>query len=215
MKTQILNALKTTYANLGLSDKAFDGVASFLEKTVTKEDEIDGVIKKEDVKNLLKAFQGESDSLRNRAAQLQKDFDAYKVSHPEKTEEKPDEPDEEPAYVKALREQNAAIIARLDKSEKEAKAKGLLAEIVSESKKKLTHEKAFRLTEREFSVQDDETKEAAIARFEEAYNANKKEFFSDGVIPPFGSGNHPDGEEAFKDRLKAFADSKFGEEKKD
>lgn len=215
MKTKISNALKTAYANMGLSEKAFDGVASFLEKTVTKEEEIDDVIKKEDVKNLLKAFQGESDALRNRAAQLQKDFDAYKVSHPEKPKDKPDDSDDEPAYVKALREQNAAIIARLDKSEKEAKAKGLLAEIISESRKKLTHEKAFKLTEREFSMKDDETKEAAIARFEEAYNANKKEFFSDGVIPPFGTGNHSNGEEAFKDRLKAFADKKFGEEKKD
>ena len=214
MKTKITNALKTAYAKMGLSDKAFDGVASFLEKTVTKEEEIDDVIKSEDVKNLLKAFQGESDSLRNRAAQLQKDFDAYKISHPEKTEGDPEpKDDDEPAYVKALREQNAAIIARLDKSEKEAKAKGLLAEIVTESRKKLTHEKAFRLTEREFSLQDDETKDAALARFEEAYNANKKEFFSDGVIPPYGNGNHSNGEEAFKDRLKAFAESKFGEKK--
>ena len=37
MKTKILNALRTEYANLGLGDKAFDGVASFLEKTITEE----------------------------------------------------------------------------------------------------------------------------------------------------------------------------------
>ena len=112
------------------------------------------------------------------------------------------DPDGEPEWAKKLREQNEALQARLDKADKEANRKRLLSEIVAESKKKLNHDKAFRLTEREFALGDDETKEAALARFEEAYNANKKEFFSDGVIPPFGSGNHDDGEQSFKEGEK-------------
>ena len=69
MKDKILNALRTEYANLGLGEKAFDGVASFLEKTVTEEDKIAEAVKEESVRNLLKSIQGESDSLRNKAAQ--------------------------------------------------------------------------------------------------------------------------------------------------
>ena len=80
MKAKILNALKTKYANLGLGDKAFDGVASFLEKTITKEEEIEGVITREDTATLLKSIQGETDSLRTKHAQAVKDFEDYKAS---------------------------------------------------------------------------------------------------------------------------------------
>ena len=117
---------------------------------------------------------------------MQKSFDTYKEAHPDTTDKDKDKDKDktpEPEWAKKLREQNEALAARLDKADKETTRKNLLAAVVAESRKKLTHEKAFRLTEREFTLKDDETQEAAIARFEEAYNANKKEFFSDGVVP--------------------------------
>ena len=44
MKTKIANALKTKYATLGLSQKAFDGVAAILEKTIMAHPELKWVM---------------------------------------------------------------------------------------------------------------------------------------------------------------------------
>lgn len=41
MKEKILAALKTNYAKLGFSQKALDGVAAFLEKTVNDDSQIE------------------------------------------------------------------------------------------------------------------------------------------------------------------------------
>jgi hypothetical protein len=62
MKNKIISALKTKYPNRGFSDKAFDGVAEFLSKTVTEETQIEDAVT--GIDGLLKVFQGEADSIR-------------------------------------------------------------------------------------------------------------------------------------------------------
>ena len=215
MKEKIITAFKTKHLGFGLSNEAIDRIASALEKTVSKEEDIENALSGVEAMTLIaKEVQKMRDGEIQKRSDLQKSFETYKASHPEEKETKETNTGEdEPEWAKKLREQNEALAARLDKADKETTRKNLLAAVVAESRKKLTHEKAFRLTEREFTLKDDETQEAAIARFEEEYNANKKEFFSDGVIPPFGSGQHTDDEQARKDYLKAYADSKFGEKK--
>ena len=215
MKEKIITAFKTKHLGFGLSNEAIDRIASALEKTVTKDEDIENALSGVEAMTLIaKEVQKMRDGEIQKRSDLQKTFDTYKAAHPEGKETKETKTDDdEPEWARKLREQNEALAARLDKADKETTRKNLMADIISDSKKKLTHEKAFRLTEREFSLKDDETKEAALARFEEEYNANKKEFFSDGVIPPFGSGQHTDDEQARKDYLKAYADSKFGEKK--
>ena len=216
MKEQIITAFKTKYQSFGLSNEAIDRIASAKEKTVTKPEDIEAALADVETMTLIaKEVQKMRDGEIQKRTDLQKNFDTYKASHPDKTDPNPD-PDPDPDDKdKDLRDQIKKLTERIDKQEKDKEAGKLLSEVIAESKQKLTHEKAFRLTEREFTLKEDETKEDALKRFEEAYNANKKEFFSDGVIPPFGSGEHTDGEQAFKDRMKAFADGKFGEEKKD
>ena len=44
MKGKILVALKTKYKTFGFGDKAFDGVADYLSKTVTEESQIETAI---------------------------------------------------------------------------------------------------------------------------------------------------------------------------
>lgn len=216
MKEQIITAFKTKYQSFGLSNEAIDRIASAKEKTVTKPEDIEAALADVETMTLIaKEVQKMRDGEIQKRTDLQKNFDTYKASHPDKTDPDPD-PDPDPDDKnKDLRDQIKKLTERLDRQEKDKEAGKLLSEVIAESKQKLTHEKAFRLTEREFTLKEEETKEDALKRFEEAYNANKKEFFSDGVIPPFGSGEHTDGEQAFKDRMKAFADGKFGEEKKD
>lgn len=192
MKEKIKNALKTEYAKMGLGDKAFDGVASFLVKTINQDEEIDGVIKSEDTKGLLKAFQGESDSLRNRAAQLEKDFNAYKEKHPD-SDPKPNpnpnpNPDVEPEWAKKLREQQEAIAARFAKEDQEKALKA--ARLTVESKLKsegCTNAGILNLTLKGFNLDENETMEAAVARLKGEYNASYKETFGDGPMPGVGT----------------------------
>ena len=95
MKTKILSKLKTKYSNLGFGEKAFDGVADYLSKTVSEESQIEAAIA--GVEPLLKAFQGDVDKIRTEKSELQKQYDELKAKQdkggdPEKKEEpKPDD----------------------------------------------------------------------------------------------------------------------------
>lgn len=65
MKEKILAALKIKFANLGFTDKAFDGVAALLAVTTTEETQIETAVG--GVETLLKGFQGDADSRVNTA----------------------------------------------------------------------------------------------------------------------------------------------------
>lgn len=73
MKDEILQALKTKYSNLGFRDKAFEATAELLATTVTDKAQIETAIA--GVDNLLKAFQGEKDSLRTENVILKKQLE--------------------------------------------------------------------------------------------------------------------------------------------
>lgn len=72
-KSKFIQKLKTKYKDLGFSDKAIDGVASYLGATVAddaKDEDIDNAI--DGVEPILKAFQGEIDSRATAAAEKAK-----------------------------------------------------------------------------------------------------------------------------------------------
>lgn len=76
MKEKILSVLKTKYSNLGFSPKAFDGVASYLEKTVSDESQIETAAS--GVEPLLKVFQAESDRARTEYNALKGELETLK-----------------------------------------------------------------------------------------------------------------------------------------
>jgi hypothetical protein len=102
MKEKILVALKTKYKTFGFGDKAFDGVADYLSKTVTEESQIETAIS--GVEGLLKAFQGDIDSVRNEKSGLQKQLDELK-----KKNENPD-PNPKPNPVPTPKPDDIATI---------------------------------------------------------------------------------------------------------
>lgn len=116
MKKKISEALKNRYKNLGFSDKAFDGVAAYLEPSIKEDADIETAIA--GVESLLKAFQGEADKLRTDKSAAEKrlaDLEA-KVKElggePAKKEpetEKDSDNDETPAWAKKLFERLDAI----------------------------------------------------------------------------------------------------------
>ena len=77
MKGKILVALKTKYKTFGFGDKAFDGVADYLSKTVAEESQIETAISGGE--GLLKAFQEDIDTVRNEKSGLQKQLDELKT----------------------------------------------------------------------------------------------------------------------------------------
>nr|DAO87107.1 MAG TPA: hypothetical protein [Caudoviricetes sp.] len=86
MKTKILQELKQRYSNLGVSDKAFDGVADFLSKTITEEERIPEVVG--NAESFLKAYQSDVDKERTSVSKLRKELEGYKKEQ----EPKPNDP---------------------------------------------------------------------------------------------------------------------------
>lgn len=108
MKDKILQALKTKYKNLGLSEKALDGIATMLAVTTTDEANIETSI--DGVNDLLVSIQSDADKRVNDAVAKVKQV---KAPEPPKADEtKVEEPkNETPEWAKALMSEVAALKA--------------------------------------------------------------------------------------------------------
>jgi len=197
MKEKILNALKTTYANLGLSEKALVGVASFLEKTVTDEGQIDAAVKEASVEGLLKIYQSEMDSERQKAAASKKALEDYKKNNPSKQDV--DDPkndvkdDSETAEVlKALKDEIAALKNRnavLDKANSDAAIlKSVREAIKSEHKDDSRTDNLLNLILRNATVSEGDTAESLTERYKAEYTEQYKALYGDGAQGGYGNG---------------------------
>lgn len=91
MKQKIIDALKTKYKSFGLSNEAYDRIASATEKTVTKEEEIADAIAKVETMNLIATeLQKMRDSEIQKRTDLERVHNDYKAKHPEKSDPNPD-----------------------------------------------------------------------------------------------------------------------------
>lgn len=124
MKQKILAALKNKYANLGFGQKALDGVADYLEKTVTEESQIETAIS--GVEPLLKVFQSEADRSRTELNALKSENEELKkkATQPDPKDDPKDDP--KPPFdaeafkaeiLKSLRDEQDAYSRHLQKVE--------------------------------------------------------------------------------------------------
>lgn len=113
MKEKILVALKTKYKTFGFGDKAFDGVADYLSKTVTEESQIETAIS--GVEGLLKAFQGDIDTVRNEKSGLQKQLDELKnkIENPNPNPSPNPTPEQHPDMAKIIADAVSAAVKPL------------------------------------------------------------------------------------------------------
>ena len=134
MKEKILVALKTKYKTFGFGEKAFDGVADYLSKTVTDESQIETAIG--GVEGLLKAFQGDIDTVRNAKSGLQKELDELKkkIENADKDKDK-DKDKDVPAWAQTLIDSNKTLSEKLTAYEAE-KAQAQRNSQISEVAKK-------------------------------------------------------------------------------
>lgn len=182
MKTKIANALKTKYSNLGLGEKAFNGVAEFLvnTKTVEKEEDIENVIAGSNIEALLKAFQGDIDSVRTQKSALQREYDEYKAKHPEKTQETTEGDKANEELLKRLEALENASKEREKANATEALLKEA-ARLMGE--KKCQGEKLISLALKDVKIEDGDTAEKIAEKAIPAYNTWKKDLYGDSPIP--------------------------------
>ena len=134
MKEKILVALKTKYKTFGFGEKAFDGVADYLSKTVTEESQIETAIG--GVEGLLKAFQGDIDTVRNAKSGLQKELDELKKKMENADKDKDKDKDKDaPAWAQALIDSNKSLSERLSAYEAEKAQAQRNSQISSVAKK--------------------------------------------------------------------------------
>ena len=178
MKEKILVALKTKYKTFGFGDKAFDGVADYLSKTVAEESQIETAIS--GVEGLLKAFQGDIDTVRNEKSGLQKQLDELKT----KIENPNPNPNPNP--------EDKADMATIIANAVSAAVKPLSDELAQFKAEKLqaTRQEQIMAKAKEYGIPENYAKRCAIKDDEDldAYFKDlKQEFANDGfkgATPP-------------------------------
>lgn len=136
MKQKIIDALKTKYKSFGLSNEAYDRIASALEKTVTKEEEIADAIAKVETMNLIATeLQKMRDTEIQRRTDLQREHDDYKAKHPEKDPDPNPDPDpQKPDIAKIVADAVAAAVKPVQEALDAYKAQNTAKEAVATAK---------------------------------------------------------------------------------
>lgn len=176
MKGKILVALKTKYKTFGFGDKAFDGVADYLSKTVTEESQIETAIS--GVEGLLKAFQGDIDTVRNEKSGLQKQLDELKtkIENPNPNPKPEEKKDDVPAWAQALIDSNKSLLTEVSTLKQEKLQAPRQEQIMAKAK--------------EYGIPKNYAKRCAIKDDEDLdvyFKDLKQEFANDGfegVTPP-------------------------------
>ena len=195
MKIKILNALKTEYATMGLGEKALDGVASFLEKTITDEKDIVTRIKEDDVKAILKGIQGDSDVIRAARLKAEKELADYKKAHPNTTEPNPNpEPNNANeqilAELKAMREENKAIKEQIEANKLQLKRDAIREKAVAKLKNgQRNWDISVKDALRDCDFSENDTEDTFLEKLKSAAMESYKEHYGDGVIPGISMGS--------------------------
>lgn len=206
MKEKIKEALKTKYANLGLSDNAFNGVAAVIAKTVKEESEIVTAVSDVDTLNLLKGFQSEVDSYRTKSSKYEKELEELRKKAETKPVETKPKDDDVPEYIKQIQSQLEELKSK-DKAENDSeKLNSLKSQAKVELEKKGIKGGLCDKYLKDVSLTDDLTVEKLIERGESEHNFFLSELSGDGSGKPFvpaGNGDGKSGVDSFLERKKA------------
>ena len=113
---KITAKLKTEYKSFGLSNEAYDRIASATEKTVTEESQVETAVKNAETLRLIaNELQRMRDSEIQKRTDLQREHDNYKAKHPEAKENTEDsgEGDSKPDFMKTIADAIAAAVQPL------------------------------------------------------------------------------------------------------
>lgn len=182
MKEKLIAALKTKYKNLGFGDKAFDGVAEYLSKTVTEDSQIETAIA--GVEPILKSIQGDIDKVRTEKSDLQKKIDELEKKVPKEKEEEKKDDSNEPGWFKAYREkqeaETLALKQEVDGFKKKETQTGYSSKLKETLKEKGIPEGYW--NKRNLTIESDEQLTAIAAEIETDYTGFKQEMVNQGVM---------------------------------
>lgn len=188
MKQKIIAALKTRYKNIGLGEKAFDGVAAFLEKTVTKEEDIEAAVAGDDVAALVRAIQGDQDSLRARNTELQRSLDELKKAGSGNTDPNPGEGSAtDDAALKELKERFDKLEDNYSRAMARERNSGIAAELRRKLKDRGSDcEPVLDLILKDLQIAETDTADTLVDRCVASYDETYKRFYGDGPAPRSG-----------------------------
>lgn len=200
MKTKILQQLKQRYSNLGVSEKAFDGVADFLSKTITEEERIAESVAGAEA--FLKAYQSDVDKERTSASTLRKELEALKKeTQPKPTDPKPsDNHGNEPTErEKALLERMDALQSQLGQLIGQRSHEGKLAQITALLGEKNIPESFYTMALSGRTFGEDTNVGELVANIEQGYTKFQDESANDR----FKGGGKPEAGEQSDDDVMA------------
>ena len=188
MKQKIIAALKTRYKNIGLGEKAFDGVAAFLEKTVTKEEDIEATVAGDDVAALVRAIQGDQDSLRARNTELQRSLDELKAAGSGNTDPNPGKGSAtDDAALKELKERFDKLEDNYSRAMARERNSGMAAELRRKLKDRGSDcEPVLDLILKDLQIAETDTADTLVDRCVASYDETYKRFYGDGPAPRSG-----------------------------
>jgi len=203
MKTKILAALKTKYANLGLSDKAFDGVAALLVKTITKDEEIEAGIAGAEVETLLKSIQSSVDAERTKAAQAAKDLEDYKKAHPEQGGGDSPEVKKLKDDLEKQKTELETLKANYNDQIKQGKFNALRDQVKGKATElNVSNVAIWNDVVAGIEIKDDSTVETILTAVKSAYEDKLKSYIGEGAAPYRGDGSPKPAEVSAEDRAK-------------
>lgn len=201
MKEKILTALKNKFKNLGFGDKAFDGVASFLEKTVTEENQVETAIA--GVEPLLKAFQGDTDARVTSALAKQKAELERKPDPDPDPNHKPDPNDIRTIIAEALK----PLQQKIDGYEKRETQKQLQQQVLNAIREGLKtdgEKKGFDawVKGRIVNIEDSAKLEEITSALKTGYTEFRQEMINQGVISEIPANGTPAAEKSVEEYQK-------------
>ncbi len=213
MKDKIFSALKTEYASLGLSDNTLNRIATVLEGSVKKEEDIVTAVKGDTAKLLATSIQGEIDGLKRAKETAESALADYKAKHPEgkvvSNEENPE--------LKQLKEDLAAqktafeaLKANYDTQIKQGRYNALREAVKGKATElRVSNVPIWNDVVAGVEINDESTQDSLLTAAKTAYEAKLKAYIGTGAAPYRGDGSPKPVEVSLENRIeKAREDAK-------
>lgn len=206
-KEELLEKLTAKVGKTSLSERTLSAYAENTLKLVGDDSQVDDAFLEAHA-SILKTMEGQL------SHEISSGIEKWKEGNNLKKEGGEDGTNEILELMKQIREDNAALKARLDEADKKQGQKDYKAKLMSEMRSKGAENEYIlkqTLGQKEFDTA--KSVEDAVEESLRAYDANYKSCFGDGATPRGNSGNGTDGNDTGSKALDAFFDRKAAEGK--
>lgn len=206
-KEELLEKLTAKVGKTSLSERTLSAYAENTLKLVGDDSKVDDAFLEAHA-SILKTMEGQL------SHEISSGIEKWKEGNNLKKEGGEDDPNEILELMKQIREDNAALKARLDEADKKQGQKDYKARLMSEMRSKgAENEYILKQTIGQKEFDTAKSVEDAVEESLKAYDANYKSCFGDGATPRGNSGNGTDGNDTGSKALDAFFDRKAAEGK--